>query len=207
LNLSKKKFGEKDFNRIYRRAEKAQKREDYETEITLLDQLLEADPYDYEILNNKGLALFRLGRKKEALDSFEQSIKYGPSDVAPYANMALVFLTQRKLDKSIKYYDIVLQKDPTIIQAWHNKGDALKLKKRFKDAITCYKRAISLNPDYYMSYVEMAYALSRLGHAEESQQYMQKAVYLNSEYVVRRMLSNLVNKDLVEPSNMEARLY
>jgi tetratricopeptide (TPR) repeat protein len=202
-----KKIDEKEFNKIYRRAEKAEKREDYETELLLLDQLLKADPYDYEILNKKGLAQFRLGKTKDAMESFRQSIRYCSSDVAPYANIALVFLSQRRLDESIKYYDIALHRDPTVIQAWHNKGEALKLKKRFEDAIACYEKAISLNPAYYMSYVAMADALSRLGRVEESQQYMKKAVQLNSEYAMRWMLSNLVNEDLVEPSNMEARMY
>ncbi len=67
-SIKTKKISAKEFNKIYRRAEKAEKRGDYETEILLLDQLLEADPYDYEILNKKGLVQFRLGKTKSAID-------------------------------------------------------------------------------------------------------------------------------------------
>lgn len=186
-------------------AEKAEKRGDYKTEMMLCDQLLEADPYDCEILNKKGLAQFRLGKTRKAIESFRQSMKHCSSDVAPYANIAMVYLSQKKLDESIRYYDVVLQRDPTLIQAWHNKGEALKLKKRFVDAMACYEKAISLNPNYYMSYVAMADVLSRLGRVAESQQYMQEAVRLDPEYALRWILSSLANQDLVEPSNMEAR--
>jgi len=202
-----KKIGEKEFDRIYRRAEKAKKRGDYETAIGLFDQLLVADPYDYGILNDRGLALFRIGNIKEAIRSFQKCIEVESAALAPCANLGMVMLASRRYDETIKYYDIVLKKDPTIIQAWHNKGEALKLKRMFEDAVACYKKAIDLNSDYYMSYVAMADVLSRLGRVEESQQYMQKAVRLNSEYAMRWTLSNLAGEDLVEPSNMEAQLY
>jgi tetratricopeptide (TPR) repeat protein len=128
--------------------------------------------------------------------------------VIPVQNM-ICTIGQRLLREDI-VESYVGAADSAIIQskkAWQNKGEALKLKKRFEDAITCYEKAILLNPDYYMSYVAMADALSRLGRVEKSQQCMQKAAHLNPEYVIRWMISNLAHEDLIESCNMEAILH
>jgi tetratricopeptide (TPR) repeat protein len=62
--------------------------EKYEECIASLDKCVNIDPTNLAALNNKGAALFELGRYDEALACYDQSIKEDPSFATPWSNKA-----------------------------------------------------------------------------------------------------------------------
>jgi len=54
--------------------------------------------------------------------------------------------SEKNLEKQIDYYTKCLELDPNNLDAWHNKGFALAVLKKYEKAIRCYDKALGINP-------------------------------------------------------------
>ncbi len=72
------------------------------------------------LLQQKGLALFELGRYDEAIEVYDQVLKDPPS----------------------------IGLDTTSVSAWIGKGDSLRLQGKNEDALEAYNKAIEVGPNY-----------------------------------------------------------
>ena len=53
-----------------------------------------------------------------------------------------------RYDEAIKSYDKSIQINPNFIEAYNNKGNALKDLKRFSEALDNYKKILEIKPEY-----------------------------------------------------------
>ena len=60
-------------------------------------------------------------------------------------------LSMGKTEEAIAFYDSALTDDRDCYAAWLGKGTALKLLKRYEDALECYERALALHKDSIMA--------------------------------------------------------
>ena len=63
-----------------------------------------------EAWNNRGVALYGLGRLDEALESYDRSLSLEGDNLDALRNKAFLLRSQRRLDEALEVYDIVLQK-------------------------------------------------------------------------------------------------
>ena len=80
--------------------------------------------------------------------------------------------------RKIEDYDNVLRLNPTIADAYNNRGVAKKHLGRFAEAIVDYDRAILLKPDFAVAYFNRGDAKKALGQYENALQDFDKAIEL-----------------------------
>ena len=62
-----------------------------------------------------------------------------------------MYLSMGKVEEAIEFYDSALTNDRNCYSAWLGKGTALKILKRYEEALDCYERALILNRDSIMA--------------------------------------------------------
>ena len=78
------------------------------------DAALERDPEHYAAWNNKGYALFELGRYAEAIPVFAQAMKLQPQSAEPYLGLALCALRGGKRAEAPKYWRRAVELKPAL---------------------------------------------------------------------------------------------
>jgi tetratricopeptide (TPR) repeat protein len=83
--------------------------------------------------------------------------------------------------RKIEDYDNALRLNPTIADAYNNRGVAKKHLGRFAEAIADYDRAILLKPDFAVAYFNRGDAKKALGQYENAIQDFDKAIELRPD--------------------------
>ncbi len=118
----------------------------------------------------RGEELFKAGRYKEAMDSFDIAIDEGhelfsqyfydpdsprassvrlPSQYGiPWLRKGDILVQLRKPRKAIAIYDVILELDPRNEVVWNRKGEVLLTMAKFQEAIRCFDQALSAVPTY-----------------------------------------------------------
>ena len=105
---------------------------------------------------NLGLAFRQQGYYHEALREYRLALERGEDRLLVRLAIAEVFLLLRDLTTAVELYDQLLEDLPESQKLWNERGVVLHQLARFDEAISSYKRALKLAPDY-------ALALNNLG--------------------------------------------
>lgn len=124
-----------------------------ETYDTLLAEAADAGASP-EILNNRGLALFHLGRLDEAVVAFRAALNLLPDFAIAESNLGLALLNQKQFEEAIGPLQRALALDPSLIEAHYNLGLALYRSGRNAEAIVSYEQFIAKAPKDYRNYIE-----------------------------------------------------
>lgn len=94
---------------LYRGMDQVRQRK-FEQALETFDRIVSANPNIPEAWNNRGVALYSLGRLDEALESYDRSLALEGNNLDALRNKAFLLRSQRRLDEALEVYDIVLQK-------------------------------------------------------------------------------------------------
>ena len=86
------------------------KLKDYPAALEIFERVLAANPDIPEAWNNKGVALYGLGRIEEASESYDRCLALDPENLDAMRNKGFLLRNQRKLEEALQVYDSVLQK-------------------------------------------------------------------------------------------------
>jgi tetratricopeptide (TPR) repeat protein len=141
-----------------------------------------------------------------AMRRYNQSWLLNPKNYQPYWGFARVSLQERKVDDSIKYFEIANQfiNDPyqqvalltDFGSAYSNKGDSDP--SYFEKANKKFSESIKLDPTYSESYRRWAISLYHQGDYKGAWQQVKKARKLNAKPFPASFISDLESK-LPEP--------
>jgi tetratricopeptide (TPR) repeat protein len=123
-----------------------------------------------EAETKRGEDLFKSGRYREAMETFDRAIDEGhelfsqyfydpdsprmsavrlPSQYGiPWLRKGDIFVQMRKPRKAIAIYDVIIELDPRNEVVWNRKGEVLLSMGKFQDAIVCFDQALSSVPSY-----------------------------------------------------------
>ena len=94
----------------------------FEQALNIFEKIIAANPDIPEAWNNRGVALYSLGRLDEALDSYERSLALDGENMDALRNKAFLLRSQRRLEEALEAYDTVLQRggdgydlDPSLV--------------------------------------------------------------------------------------------
>jgi tetratricopeptide (TPR) repeat protein len=97
-----------------------------------------------------------------------------------------------KSDEAIKLLDIALQQDPSLVDAYLERGKARSNLQKYKEAIEDYNRALQYNPNLFEAYINRGKAKQFLKQYQEAMKDFDLAIELNpkslSAYFSRGML-------------------
>lgn len=121
------------------------KRMQYEEALEVFDRLLAFNSQIPEAWNNKGVALFRLGRSDEALECYGKTLAIDPDNLDALRNTGFVLRCQGKNEEALQVYDTVLQKGGDAIDFESTAGVLISLGK-LEEAINCLFLAKDMMP-------------------------------------------------------------
>lgn len=107
--------------------------------LRVLDEQLAGSPQDAEARFLRGLALSRIGRRDEAIDTFKKLSSDYPQLPEPYNNMAVIYAQQGDYEKARQALESALATHPSYATAHENLGDIYAAL-----ASASYSRALSL---------------------------------------------------------------
>ena len=86
------------------------KQKDFPMALEIFERVLAANPDIPEAWNNKGVALYGLGRIEEANECYDRCLTLDPENLDAMRNKGFLLRNQRKLEEALQVYDSVLQK-------------------------------------------------------------------------------------------------
>jgi tetratricopeptide (TPR) repeat protein len=121
------------------------KRMEFVEALEVFDRLLQVNSQIPEAWNNKGVALFRLGRPEEALECYGKTIVIDPDNLDALRNTGFVLRCQGKMEEALQAYDTVLQKGGDAIDFEATAGVLISLGK-LEEAMNCLFLAKDMMP-------------------------------------------------------------
>ncbi|SDF33617.1 Tetratricopeptide (TPR) repeat [Methanolobus vulcani] len=138
------------------------------------------------VWNNKGIALFFLGRDKEALECFKMSVRLNKNDVDVWCNMGIIHFNIGNHEAAIKCYNRILRLDPSNENAWVNKGDILGVMGMHNEAIECYSKVhkeIELDNKFAVVWNKKGLAYFGLGKYEDAVDCFNRVLKIDPEHI------------------------
>jgi tetratricopeptide (TPR) repeat protein len=125
---------------------KAGETSNYEDKLGLYDKALTLDPLYLDAWIQKGFALDRMGKSKEALACYDRALEIDPENMGVRCLKGFAFNNLKEFEKSIESYDEVLKVNPDDVFSLCQKGSALESLGRYGEAMQCYDEALDIDP-------------------------------------------------------------
>lgn len=134
-----------------------------------------------DFLLNRGVSLRELGRREEALASYEQALRLDPNNAHAHNNRGNVLRKLGRRKEALASYEQALRLDPNSVHAHSNRGLVLRELGRREEALVSLDHALHLNPSFANAHLNRALVLRELGRLEEAKQASQEARSLQSQ--------------------------
>lgn len=116
-----------------------------EKALDLLNTALSLDPHNSLTMNNRGVALYQLGRRQEALAAFDQAIFLAPDYGDAYNNRGVLYMAQQNYPAAEMEFTRVIELAPMRVDAYINRGVARKNLWKHHLALDDYKTALTID--------------------------------------------------------------
>jgi len=150
-----------------------------------LRQALSLNPYQAEWYFNLGLTLEAAGRHGAAAEAFKSCFKLHNDEEQPDPNSALLaglnLVRDEKPIEALKWFDQVIQIDPTNISAFVHRIEVLIELDRHDDAEEAFYLAQQIDPEHGELYAAIADSLMLSGHHERAVWCLREAARLDPE--------------------------
>ena len=114
---------------------------------------VEINPAHVDSWSNYGIVLRMLGRYDEAERALERGLALAPRDAKMHYNLAVALALQKRYPEAFEHFESALREAPanpethlSYSNALSNYGVTLSESGRHAEAIRCYERALSVNP-------------------------------------------------------------
>jgi len=88
------------------------KRNEFEEALEFFDQVLEMNPENADAWNNKGVALYGMGRPEEALICYDRALATDPENREALRNRAFVLRAMARFEEALEAYEKIIYDEP-----------------------------------------------------------------------------------------------
>ena len=116
---------------------------------------LALSPSDTQALINKGIALHKLGKLKQAVNCYKHAIHINPLLATAYFNLGCTLQEMEFANAqtdAIRCYEISVALNPQDQLVYNNLANSYKAIESFEQAIKVFKQAVALNPELAITY-------------------------------------------------------
>lgn len=110
-----------------------------------------------------GMEYLYLDDFENARLNFEKCLEVDIEDYAALYNVVYCFDVEKKHEQSVVYLTNYIDKSPYCEVAWHQLGRQYFILKRFKEALTAFDYAVTIDESFIGGYLEKAKTLEELG--------------------------------------------
>ena len=112
--------------------------------------------------NNRGIAYFDAGEYSQAIENYNRSLDFDPSDPDYYNNRGNAYSKLKQYARAIDDYDRSIRLDPGKAFAYNGRGAAYRHLGENALAIEDYSRALRIEPGYSKAYYNRGIAYDNL---------------------------------------------
>ena len=128
---------------------------------------------------NRGVALQDIGRDAEALDSYDESVKWRPDFPDAWNNRGVLLRKAKRTQEALASFERALTLDPRHVQSLSNQGAVLTDLRRFAEALASYDRALAVTPGDAGGWYNRGVALHDLDRDADALVAYDKSIALN----------------------------
>jgi tetratricopeptide (TPR) repeat protein len=136
--------------------------------VAVCDEVLRADPGDFDALNNRGVALAGLGRMHEALAGFEHALAVRPSAPEAWNNRGLSLTKIGRHEDALASFQRAVELRPGYVEALANAGELLAKLGRLDTALQVYDELSRAAPDAPDVLLRQGNLLTAMGRIEDA---------------------------------------
>jgi predicted O-linked N-acetylglucosamine transferase (SPINDLY family) len=136
------------------------------------------------LANDRGIALFRSGRRDEAIASFARAIELDPQYAEAHFNLGSALRRTGESEAAIASYRKALDLRPNLMAAHLGIGEVLSDLGRFAEAIAAFDRALALEPNAAVVHNNLSLALRKAGESRRALQVLDRAIALKPDYAL-----------------------
>jgi len=159
----------------------------YEEAVKMFTQVIALAPDSFRGYSNLGATYIRLGRYPDAIKSLQRSIKIRPTEDA-FSNLGTAFYSVRQFDNAGKNYSEATKLNDQNYVIWGNLGDSYYYSGNRAEAMSAYKKAVSLavlrldvNPRDASVLSDISGYYAMLGRRREAYGYLEKALQFSNK--------------------------
>lgn len=134
-----------------------------------LSRVLEAEPTNWSLWCDLGLARVQLGESGPAIEAFERARHLAPQKAPAYFGLGLVYMKKGDIEKALEAYRGGLAREPNNVAANQNYALLLMQKHDFRDAVDPLKKLKSLGHDDASTRATLIEACLRAGMKSEGE--------------------------------------
>jgi tetratricopeptide (TPR) repeat protein len=156
--------------------------------LKLYDQALLLDPKNSNAYIYKGFLLHTLGKFNEASKLYDQALLLDPknaSNALLLSSKGLALDALGRAEEAELYYDNALSVNQNDSFSWYNKASSLHRRKRFTEAVECYKKSLALSAtpsDEVKAHLAEVFLLSN--RSSESEVIAREVCQESSDYIL-----------------------
>lgn len=135
----------------------------HEDALQVFEQIITADPANFQAWSSRASACAKLQRWKEAVAAYREAIRINPESFSCYYNMAIALEESSEHEAATEAYKTAIRLNPDFTDAYNNLGIALSSLGRREEALEVYTEAIRRKPAEFSLYFNMGMCLFEEG--------------------------------------------
>lgn len=136
--------------------------------IHLFKHLAQASPAYLHSRFDLGNALVEAGRYEEAVESFEDALRFMPNDAQAHNNLGAAYLRMGRPEEAAASFQAAARVAPGYAEPRYNLANVRQEAGRLREAEALYAEAIRLKPDFAEAYSGLGILAARMGRYREA---------------------------------------
>ncbi len=153
------------------------------------------EPEMFDKFHQKGVSLYRDGKKKEALECFRTALAYNPSSALSRVDVGEILRQMGKLDEAMVHLRLALEIDKRSsnisAQAYNILGNVWVDMGKIDESFEEYRSAESVDPNFAPLYVNRGWVYFKKGEYEKAKKDLKKALSLEDSFKAHKNLALL----------------
>ena len=129
-----------------------------------------------------GNALYEQGRYAEAVDAYFVSIEQSPDDAVAHSNLGAALNKLERYEEAETHLRRAIALDSKTKHGHRHLGNALYEQGQYAEAVDAYRVAAEQRPDDAVTHASLGATLNILGHNEEAETHLHRALALNPSH-------------------------
>lgn len=121
------------------------KRNELDEAMEFFDQVLEMNPENADAWNNKGVALFKMGRPGDALECYDRALAADPGNIEALRNRAFVLRAMERFEEALATYEMIIYDEPEALD-FRNLATVLVGLGNLEEALGALMEASNIEP-------------------------------------------------------------
>jgi adenylate cyclase len=132
----------------------------------------------------------------EAIDEAQKAVTLGPGFAFVYAWLGAALMYAGRSHEAIRFLEKGIRLNPFPPAYWiRDLGEAYRMAKQYKEAVTEFKRAIQADPHYLNAHVSLAYTYSLMGRASDAEAAASEVLKRDPDFSVQDYARTLPYKE------------